>query len=34
MIAKIFSIRADENFQAISVGEKTGRFSANEFPER
>ena len=31
---KIFSVRADENFQAIRVGDKTRKFSANEFLER
>ncbi len=33
MKVKIFSVRADENFQAIRVGDKTKRFAANEFLE-
>lgn len=33
MKIKIFSVRADENFQAIRVGDQTRRFSANEFLE-
>jgi len=33
MKVKIFSVRADGNFQAIRVGDKTRRFSANEFLE-
>ncbi len=31
---KIFSVRADENFQAKRGGEKTRKFSANEFMEQ
>jgi len=33
MEVKIFSARADENFQAIRVGDKNRRISANEFLE-
>ena len=33
MKVKIFSVRADESFQAIRMGDKTRRFSANEFLE-
>ena len=33
MKVKIFSVRADENFQTIRVGDKTRRFSANVFLE-
>ena len=34
MKVKIFSVRADEDFHAIRVGDQTRRFSANEFLER
>lgn len=34
MKVKIFSVQADDNFQAIGVGDKTRRFSANGFLER
>ncbi len=30
MKVKVFSVRADEAFRAIRVGNETGRFSANE----
>ncbi|NWG01689.1 MAG: hypothetical protein HXY44_02385 [Syntrophaceae bacterium] len=33
MKVKIYSERADENFRAIRVGDKTRRFFANEIPE-
>jgi hypothetical protein len=31
MKVKIFSVRADEHFRAIRVGDDTGRLSANEY---
>jgi hypothetical protein len=31
---KIFSVRADEDFKAIRIGEDTRRLSANEYLER
>jgi hypothetical protein len=31
---KIFSVRADENFRAIRIGEESHRLSANEYLER
>ena len=34
MRVKIFSVRADENFKAIRIGENTRRLSANEYLER
>jgi len=33
MKVKIFSVRADENFRAIKVRDKSRRFSANEILE-
>lgn len=34
MKVKVFSVRADEAFRAVRVGEETGRLSANEKLER
>lgn len=34
MRIKIFSVRSDENFRAIRIGDDTRRFSANEYLER
>jgi molybdopterin biosynthesis enzyme len=34
MKAKIFSVRADQDFRPISVGDDTGRISANEYLEQ
>lgn len=34
MRVKIFSVRADEDFKAIRIGEDTRRLSANEYLKR
>jgi len=34
MRVKIFSVRADEGFKAIRIGEETRRISSNEYLER
>lgn len=34
MKVKIFSVRANNNFRAIRVGDKTGKSSANEYLEQ
>jgi hypothetical protein len=31
MKAKMFSVRADQDFRAIRIGDDTGRLSANEY---
>ncbi len=31
MKVKILSVRADQDFQAIRIGDETGRLSANEY---
>lgn len=33
MKVKIFSVRADENFRAIRIGDETKKLSANEYLE-
>ena len=33
MKVKIFSVRADENFRAIRIGNETRKLSANEYLE-